>query len=150
VLAAATPGLMVGDGYVADVNFRYDFQFVVQEKPNGIDRGKLDLRIKDLVDSRKNRDKRNDRFVSTSYTDVVFSVDAAVRPQFDTVAFAGTGTWNGQGGYRFTALAQDRLGPDRHRESLKITIYDAANHVIASVDGIIKGGSLESRRVHER
>ena len=98
VLGGATPGLMVGDGYVAEGLFRYDFQFVVQEKANGTDRGKLDLRVTDLVDSRKNKQKRNDRFVSTSYTDVVFSVDAALRPQFDNVAFAGTGSWNGQAG----------------------------------------------------
>jgi len=150
VLAGATPGLMVGDGYVAEGLLRYDFQFVVQEKANGTDRGKLDLRVTDLVDSRKNRQKRNDRFVSTSYTDVVFSVDAALRPQFDNVAFAGTGSFNGQAGYRFEALAQDRIGPDRHRELFKITIYDAANHVIASVDGIVKGGSLESRRIHRK
>jgi len=42
------------------------------------------------------------------------------------------------------------MGPDRHRELFKITIYDAANHVIASVDGIVKGGSLESRRIHRK
>ena len=150
VLAAPTPGLMVGDGYVAEGLLRYDFQFVVQEKANGTDRGKLDLRVMDLVGSRKNKQKLNDRFVSTSYTDVVFTVDASLRPQFDNVAFAGTGTWNGQAGYRFEALAQDRMGPDRHRELFKITIYDAANHVIASVDGIVKGGSLESRRIHRK
>jgi len=149
VAAVATPGLMVGDGYIAEGLVRYDFKFVVQEKANGTDRGKLDLRVTD-VDSRKNKPKRNDRFLSTSYTNVVFDVDPAWRPQFDNVAFAGTGTWNGQAGYRFEAVAQDRMGPGRHHESFKITIYDAANHVIASVDGLVKGGSLESRRIHRK
>ena len=149
VVAVATPGVMIGDGYIAEGLVRYDFKFVVQEKANGTDRGKLDLRVTD-VDSRKNKPKRNDRFLSTSYTNVVFDVDPAWRPQFDNVAFAGTGTWNGQAGYRFEAVAQDRMGPGRHHESFKITIYDAANHVIASVDGLVKGGSLESRRIHRK
>jgi hypothetical protein len=54
-------------------------------------------------------------------------------------------------GYRFEAFAQDRIGPPKHREMLTITIYDSANHVVATVvDGLIKGGSLESRRIHIR
>jgi hypothetical protein len=149
VLAAVTPGLMIGDGFVADGLFRYDFQFVVQETANGTDRGKLDLRITDLVDNHK-KNKRNDRFVSTSYTNVVFGLDPALGPQFDTATFAGTGKWNGQAGYRFEAYAQDRIGPPKHREMLTITIYDSTNHIVASVDGIIRGGSLESRRIHRK
>jgi len=150
VLAAATPGMMVGDGFVAESLVRYDFKFVVQEKANGADRGKLDLHVTDVDDGRKKKQRRDDRFVSTSYTDVVFDLDPAARPQYDNVRFAGLGTWNGQAGYRFEALAQDRMGPGRHSESFRITIYDPTNHVIASVDGIVKGGHLESRRIHRK
>ena len=41
----------VGDGFIVDALFRYDFQFVVQENGNGNDKGKLDLRITDLVNN---------------------------------------------------------------------------------------------------
>ena len=108
------------------------------------------MRITDVDDGRKKKQRRNDRFVSASYTDVVFDLDPASPPLFDNVAFAGIGTWNGLAGYRFEALAQDRMGPGRHRESFKITIYDPTNRIVASVDGIVKGGHLESRRVHRR
>jgi hypothetical protein len=150
VLAAPTPGLMVGDGYVAEGLVRYDFKFVVQENADGTDRGRLELRVKDVDDGRKKKQRRDDRFVSTSYTDVVFALDPASPPQFDNVTFAGTGTWNGLAGYRFEALAQDRMGPGRHRESFKITIYDPTNGIVASVDGIVKGGNLRSRRIHRK
>jgi hypothetical protein len=150
VLAGATPGMMAGDGYIAEGLVRYDFKFVVNEKADGTDRGKLDVGVSDVVDNHRKKPKRNDRFVSTSYADVVFDVDPASPPQFDNVAFAGTGTWNGQAGYRVEALAQDHMGPGLHRESFKLTIYDAANHVVASVDGIVRGGSLESRRIHRK
>jgi len=150
VLELVTPGLMVGDGYVAEGLLRYDFTFVVQEKANGTDRGKLELRIKDVDDGRKKKVVRNDRFISTSYTNVVFSFDTALRPQFDDVAFAGTGIWNGVAGYRFEALAQDHLGPGKHKESFKIVIYNPANQIVASVDGVVKGGKLEARRIHHR
>ena len=75
VIGVVTPGLMVGDGYVAENLVRYDFKFVVQEKPNGVDRGRLDLRITDVDDGHKKKVKRNDVFVSTFYTNVAFELD---------------------------------------------------------------------------
>jgi hypothetical protein len=148
VLAAATPGLMVGDGFITASGLRYDFKFVVQEKANGVDKGKLELRISDIDDGRKKKTRRDDVFKSTSYTDVVFTLDSSLRPLFDTVSFAGVGTLNGQTGYRFVASALDYLGGGRHNETLTITIYDASNNVVATVNGAIKGGSLQSKRIH--
>jgi hypothetical protein len=151
VLAVATPGIMLGDGYVADNLFRYDFKFLVLERTNGTDRGKLDLRIRDL-DDRKKKVKRSDRFVSTSYTDVVFDFDPEDRPKYDTAAFKGIGTWNGVAGYRFEAFAEDRVGPiwfHRNREFFRIVIYSPTNEVIARAEGTVKGGFLLSKRLRK-
>jgi hypothetical protein len=150
IIGVVTPGQMVGDGFVAESLVRYDFKFVVQEKPNGVDRGKLELRISDVDDGRKKKVRRDDRFVSTSYTSVTFALDSVTNPQYDKATFAGTGKWNGVLGYRFEAVAQDRLAPGRHSESFKITIYGPLNQVIASVDGVVKGGKLESQRIQHR
>ena len=151
VLAVATPGLMLGDGYIADNMFRYEFKFLVLEKANGTDRGKLDLRIRNL-DNRKRNAKRDDRFVSTSYTDVVFNFDQADRPSFDTAVFKGTGKLNGVTGYRFEAFAEDRVGRlwrGKHQETFRIVIYSPTNEVVASVEGTVKGGFLLSKRLRK-
>lgn len=148
VMGVVTPGQMVGDGFIAEGQLRYDFQFVVKEKSNGVDRGKLEVRVRDIDDGRKKKQKRDDVFVSTSYTDVIFELDQAYRPQFDKATFSGTGRWNGVTGYRFVAVAQDRLGPGRHTETFAITIYNSSNQVVASADGVVKGGKLQSHRIH--
>jgi hypothetical protein len=149
VLTGATPGLMVGDGFVAtSAMLRYDFKLVVQENANGIDKGKLELRISDIDDGHKKKTKRNDVFKSTSYSEVVFTLDSSSPPQFDTVSFAGMGTWNGQAGYRFVASALDYLSGGRHNETFAITIYDPANNVVDTVNGTLKGGNLKSHRIH--
>lgn len=150
-VVVSTPGIMLGDGYVAANLLRYDFKFLVLEKANGTDRGKLDLRIRDL-DDRKKKNKTNNRFVSTSYTDVVFNFDQADRPMFDTVVFKGTGTWNGVAGYRFEAFAEDRAGAPwrgRNRETFRIVIYSSTNEVVASAEGTVKGGFLLSKRLRK-
>ena len=150
VLAAATPGLMVGDGFLTTSDMlRYDFKFVVQENANSVDKGKLELRVTDVDDGHKKKVKRNDVFKSTSYSAVVFTLDSAVPPAFDTVNFAGDGTWNGVAGYHFVASALDYLSGGRHSETLAITIYDPSNNVVATVNGVIRGGNLRSRRIHK-
>jgi len=149
VLTAATPGLMVGDGFITtSAMLRYDFKFVVQENANGIDKGKLELHVTDVDDGHKKKTRRDDVFKSTSYSSVLFTLDSVTRPQSDSVSFAGLGTWNGQAGYRFVATALDYLGGGRHSETFTITIYNSANVVVATVNGPIKGGSLQSRRIH--
>ena len=52
-IATVTPGIMLGDGYIADNLYRYEFKFLVLEKANGTDRGKLELRIRDLDDRKE-------------------------------------------------------------------------------------------------
>ena len=120
------------------------------EKANGRS-GKLDSRIRDL-DDRKKRVKRDDRFVSTSYTDVVFNFDQADRPSFDTVAFQGTGKWNGVIGYRFEAFAEDRVGHlwrGKNRETFRIVVYSPTGQEVARAEGVVKGGFLDSKRLRK-
>jgi hypothetical protein len=150
-VAVVTPGIMLGDGYIADSQYRYEFKFLVMEKANGTDRGKLDLRIRDL-DDRKKRVKRDDRFVSTSYTDVVFNFDQADRPTYDTAVFKGTGKLNGVIGYRFEAFAEDRAGlgwRGRNQETFRIVVYSPTGDVVASAEGVVKGGFLMSKRLRK-
>lgn len=153
-----TPGLMTGYGYVRDDDDRFTFEFVVRERANGSDRGYLELRILDEDRDRRGNKKakprpRDDRFESRTLTKVVFSDDPTVRPgrtnrpQIDTVAFEGTGQWNGKNGYRFEAFAQDIGEPGRHRESIQITIFDAQGRVVAAAEGDLDGGNIQSVRI---
>jgi hypothetical protein len=150
VLSAVTPGMMVGDGFINQNQLRYDFAFVVQEKPNGSDRGALALQVRDINDGHKKKTTpRNDIFIALSYSAVTFTLDSSTRPLFDTVVFAGNGYWNGRSGYRFEATALDRLGPNKHSESFKITVYDSLNNIVASVDAVLSGGNMKSLRLHK-
>ena len=149
-----TPGSMRGSGFVRDDFNKYDFDFFAKENATGADRGKLELRIKD-EDRKGQRGKkpRNDRFVSRLLTNVVFSDDPSSQPgkspkvQMDTVLFAGTGEWNGKAGYRFEAFAQDLGEPGRHRESIRVTVLDAAGNIVAHVEGDLDGGNIQSARI---
>ena len=72
------------------------------------------------VTSGSGRNRREDTFVTKSTTAVTFSDDPTFRPglspkpQVDTVAFSGTGEWNGRSGYRYEAFATDQGEPVRH------------------------------------
>jgi hypothetical protein len=156
VLDLPTPGLMAGDGFVRDGDFRYDFAFVVREKGDGTDRGGFALRVTNTDGPPKGKKKpkpRNDTFVSISFSNVAFSDDPTIRPgksrrpQVDTVQFAGPGFWNGQSGYRFEATAQDAGEPGRHRESIGVTVYDGANRIVVQFDGVLDGGNIQSIRI---
>ena len=86
-------------------------------------------------------------------TSIVFSDDPTIRPgrapkpQIDTVLFEGLGTWNGQNGYRYQVFAQDSGEPGRHRESIRITIWSPAGQVVASFEGELEGGNIQSKRI---
>lgn len=151
-IGAITPGLMTGHGFVRDADNKYDFDFIVRERATGADRGNLELRIKGEGKHTKGK-PRDDRFVSRTLTNVVFSDDPTSRPgrrpvpQVDTVLFEGTGEWNGRNGYRFEAFAQDLGEPGRHRESVRIRILDASGRVVAFVEGDLDGGNVQSVRI---
>jgi probable HAF family extracellular repeat protein len=151
---SVTPGDMAGDGFIRDDNARYQFSFRAVETDHG-ERARLTVRIDNdgrKKDSRPARaQRRDDRFVSKTVTSIAFSDDPSVRranhPQVDTVLFAGVGEWNGQGGYRYEAFAQDDGTPGRHRETIRVTVSSPAGAVVAAFDGELDGGSIRSRRI---
>ena len=127
-----TPGLMIGHGFVRPNDVKHEFAFIVVELANGAEVGGFEL-------TRKNKGKaKEDRFVSVALNGVVFDDD--------TVTFAGTGKWNGVGGYRFQAVAEDVSGPGNH-DTLRVTIYDGANQVVVTFDQEIEGGNIQALRL---
>lgn len=150
-----TPGEMTGDGFIRADKTRYEFAFLVREKASGYERGRFSLRIEEeRRDKKGKRADRDDRFTARAVDFVAFSDDPTVRPgrqrrpQVDTVVFSGTGSMNGTAGYRYEATAKDEGEPGRHRESVRITIWSPSGAVVASVDGVIDGGNVQSKRIH--
>jgi len=160
-----TPGEMRGDGFVRAGDAKYDFEFLIREKSSGADRGHFELRVfdddrnskNDRDDKRRKGDEkkpRDDRFEARDITFAVFSDDPTIRPgrprkpQVDTVTFNGVGEWNNKRGYTFEVFAQDAGEPGRHRESVRITIWDPAGSIVARVDGDLDGGNVQSARIH--
>jgi hypothetical protein len=143
-----TPGVMHGDGFLLQAGTKYEFQFRVVERALSGERGHLRLRVNYAA-----RGRRDDRFVATAITFVAFSDDPTFRPgrpprpNIDTVLFAGTGEWNGQSGYRFEARATDQGEPGRHRETFAITVWNASGQIVATADGELAGGNVQSVRV---
>ncbi|MBZ5558688.1 MAG: HYR domain-containing protein, partial [Acidobacteriia bacterium] len=156
VVDPVTPGEMRGDGFVRNGGTKYDFDFLVRERGTGADRGFFEVRVHD--DERNSKDDktkpRDDRFVANTITFAVFSDDPTIRPghprkpQIDTVTFSGPGDWDGKHGYRFEVFAQDAGEPGRHRESVRITIWDPAGTIVAHVEGDLDGGNVQSVRIH--
>jgi hypothetical protein len=69
------------------------------------------------------------------------------QPTVDTVAFDGTGRWNGHSGYTFDATATDAGEPGHGRDSFTITIRDASGQIVESVSGVLVSGNVQSNRV---
>ncbi len=155
VADVTTPGEMRGDGFVRDDDAKYSFAFLARERATGAERARISIRIDEDGRNRGRRDRRrrDDRFESRSVDFMAFSDDPTVRPgrarrpQIDTVLFSGAGEWNGQGGYRYEVFAQDAGEPGRHRESIRVTITNAAGLVVASFSGDLDGGNIQSSRI---
>jgi hypothetical protein len=165
-----TPGRMFGVGFVRGDGKAYHFAFDVRERARGGERGHFRLEVReerragrgragDDDDDGEGDDRRGgrrpavDRFVARSVGFVAFSDDPSYRPgrprrpQVDTVLFSGVGMWNGASGYGYEVFAADQGEPGRHRESVRITIRDAAGVVVAHVDGVLSGGNVQSVRI---
>ena len=160
-----TPGEMHGEGFVRDDDAKYRFEFFARERANGAERAKLSVEIDndgrkkgkkdDKKDDKKDKNEkgRDDHFESRTVTFIAFSDDPTIRPgrpqrtQIDTVLFSGVGEWNGRAGYRYEAFAQDGGEPGRHRESIRVTIWSPAGAVVASFDGVLDGGNIQSVRI---
>lgn len=144
------PGHMVGQGHLDSDGARHHFEFrVATNDGTGDPRGALRYH----AHPGGTPGRRNVRFVSTAITAVAFSNDSALtpghRPQRsqDTVLFAGTGAWNGTAGYTFEAKASDAGEPGVGHDSFVLTITSPAGEVVATVDGLLGGGNIQSKRV---
>jgi HYR domain len=146
VTDVTTPGVMVGVGLVRAGGVNYEFEFAVAERAR--ERAALQVRVTNVQNH-----NRNDRFCARTTDFVAFSDDPTVRPgrsrrpQVDSVLFSGAGDWNGHAGYRYEVSAVDR-GDSAHRnDTVRITIKAANGSVVASVDGVLTSGFVESARL---
>jgi hypothetical protein len=95
----------------------------------------------------------DDHFIATGIDFIAFSDDPTYRPgrprrpNIDTVHFSGIGEWNRHPAYRFEVFANDQGEPGRHRESASIVITDSSGGGVASVNGDLDGGNVQSRRI---
>lgn len=146
------PGEMRGDGFVRDDDAKYRFEFRARQNALGNARASLSIRI-DHDGRRKGKKQRDDRFEARTVDAIAFSDDPAIRPgrprraQVDTVTFSGVGDWNGQRNCRYEVFAQDAGEPGRHHESIRVKIYSPAGAVLASFEGELDGGNIQSTRI---
>ena len=151
VKAATTtivPGRIVGEGAITDGARRHEFEFDVRENATGGERGTLEYR---LATEQSGRNYVG-RFRSSHVTTVVFSdapgTSSGRRPLsgIDHVAFSGIGTWNGEAGYSFDAAALDAGEPSRGRDRFTLRIRNNHGVVVATVDGLLTDGNIQSLR----
>jgi len=97
--------------------------------------------------------RRPGHLETTPITSVRFSDDPAfqpgrgTRPTVDSVNMIGTGRWNGRSGYRFEATATDQGEPGRGRDTLSLTVWDAAGRVVATVSGVLAEANIRPTRL---
>lgn len=104
---------------------------------------------------------RTDTFEATAIESIHFYDDPGFRSgkpnggqnaggTVDAVWLAGIGMWNGSAGYTFEARAEDRGERGKGRDTFEITIRSPQGAVVATVDGIITAGNIQSRTVIRR
>jgi hypothetical protein len=166
--ATTSDGLMSGFGFIQQANVHHHFLFRVSQLRNqhygrleywtndprrcGYD--DLDRGVRGDRDDEYRRDHHNprSRFEATSMS-VAFSDDPRFQPgpgsavAVDSVRLSGSGRWNGRAGYTFEATATDRGELGRGRDTFAITIKDSRGSVVASVDGTLAGGNIQSTLV---
>ena len=148
VTESETPGRMTGNVAIEIGAVTHDVDFKVQERVSGAEGGSLRYKI---TTKKQGRDLE-DTFEATLVTAVSFFNEPGVSPGkrpasgIDTVSFAGTGRWNLQAGYTFSAVAIDAGEPGRGRDSFAITVKNATGHVVATVTALITGGNIQSSR----
>ena len=149
-----TSGEMAGHGFVRDDGAKYMFTFSARERASGSERARVSLRIDD--DGRKKgkkANKRDDRFESRTAAFMAFSDDPSIRPgrprrpQVDTVLFSGLGEWNGAPNYRYEVFARDSGEGKRHEESIRMTVWSPSGAVVATFEGEVEGGNIQSTRI---
>jgi len=143
-------GGMHGDGHIdtRQPTRRNEFAFTVNERASGPGSARLRVEIRER---RHGRDQI-DRFVGRTVTSITFSDAPGTSPGrrppsgIDTVVFTGTGDWNGVAGHTYEVMASDQGEPGRGRDGCAITIRAPGGAVVASFNGTLSGGNIESRR----
>ena len=170
---AGINGRMAGEGSVVQGGVRSRFEFLASTDGDADhdDGGRLRFWVEtpgrhgDGDHDRDDRDRddrgRNDHgrtaFESTSVTSIAFWHDPSIQsgrgrhqPEANSLMLSGVGRWNGLAGCTFTAQASDRGEPGRHRDGFAITIADPTGAVVATVNGFLSDGNIQSLPVHER
>jgi hypothetical protein len=157
VNGTALEGRMTGGGFIDLRGARLHFRFHVRERAPQGERGFLSIALTSWCHG-----FHADRFVSKTVTSMTFSDDAGFlpgrrrAPSVDTVVFTGTGEWNGQPGYLYTATATDRGEPGRGRDTFAIEVRNPAGQVVMthvgplSVADVLDGGNIQSHRLKGR
>jgi uncharacterized repeat protein (TIGR01451 family) len=141
---------MRGEGHVIAGNAKVEFEFSVLELVRGREFGQVEIRIRQ---GRRGKFD-DDRFESRSVTDVVFSNAPEYGPGrnpktgVDTVAFKGTGKWDGRAGYTYVVTASDRGEPGRDRDTFTIEVRSGNGQVVFSGGGALTDGNVQSTRLH--
>jgi hypothetical protein len=147
IAAASLEGSMVGDGAITVSGQEHQFSFQVSERPIGVERGTLKYTLKTPAAGKQRT--RIDRFDATAIDSVSFSDmpggSTGQRPAADSVKFSGNGRWNGVAGYRFETTATDEGESGRGRDRFAITIRDQNGEVVATVDGRLTAGNIQSK-----
>jgi hypothetical protein len=144
-------GRMDGDGEVDAGGKEYRLGFHIAERHIGVERGRLELTVV-TPKSGKNKETR-DEFTSSAIEAINFWDDPGVRsgpmerrqPQADSAMLQARAKWNG-GSAVFEARATDGSEPGRG-DRFTITIRDARGAVVASVDGVLSDGNIQSERL---
>jgi hypothetical protein len=169
VTAAAVDGKMHGTGHLADGKTHHHFAFRVTAFGDR-EHARLEYWVRepqfcssdDHDGTRHGADDRDygrarnkvSYFQATAIASVLFSNDPSFGPSrgtrpgpaADTVAFSGTGKWNGKPGYTFQATASDRGEPGRGRDTFSLLVRDAAGNVVVNVADTLDGGNVQSMR----
>jgi hypothetical protein len=154
--AASIDGQMFGFGSITDGRLRSRFVFRVRER-NSRDYARLEFwsseptKGKGVDDDDRHGDSDGDyrhdhraaknRFESSGLANVTFG-PRDKRGQ--SVAFTGTGAWNGKAGFTFEARASDRGEPGRGRDTFSLVVKDSRGVVVLSVDATIDDGNIQS------
>jgi hypothetical protein len=147
VVMPKLPGHMNGKGEVTAAGVEHHFKFQAASR-QGTQSGELKYWFEEQAGARKG--SRQQQFDSTHVSWVTFTDDLVVgpghasRPSVDTVVFSGTGRWNGLSGYTFEARAVDAGEPGRRRDRMSITIRDRKGVIVATFDGTLDGGNIQS------
>jgi probable HAF family extracellular repeat protein len=151
--APSPSGSMYGLGRVDTGGVQHNFAFRVKVKKGADPHGWLAVWFKHVKPAAKKWDEANSwsHFHATSVKVVSFSDNPALTPSarrkvlVDSVAFSGTGRWNGKKGYSFEASASDAGEPGRGRDTFSITVKDPSGAVVATFEGTLAAGNVQAQ-----